>query len=126
MNKKDHLIFLEHILESIKDIESYSKGISKNRFFKDKQLQDAIVRRIEIIGEAVRNIPDDVKNKYATVSWKEIVGTRDIFIHHYFGIDLEIVWSIVKNDLPDLKKKIRTVLEDIEKTRNEKRPKNTS
>lgn len=125
MNKKDHLIFLEHILESIKDIESYSKGISKNRFFKDKQLQDAIVRRIEIIGEAVRNIPDDVKNKYATVSWKEIVGTRDIFIHHYFGIDLEIVWSIVKNDLPDLKKKIRTVLEDIEKTRNEKRPKNT-
>ncbi len=125
MNKKDHLIFLEHILESIKDIESYSKGISKNRFFKDKQLQDAIVRRIEIIGEAVRNIPDDVKNKYATISWKEIVGTRDIFIHHYFGIDLEIVWSIVKNDLPDLKKKIRTVLEDIEKTRNEKRPKNT-
>lgn len=125
MNKKDHLIFLEHILESIKDIESYSKGISKNMFFKDKQLQDAIVRRIEIIGEAVRNIPDDVKNKYATVSWKEIVGTRDIFIHHYFGIDLEIVWSIVKNDLPDLKKKIRTVLEDIEKTRNEKRPKNT-
>ncbi len=88
MNKKDSSIFLYHILESIKDIESYSKGISKERFFENKQLQDAVVRRVEIIGEAVRNISDDVKKKYATVTWKEIVGTRDIFIHQYFGIDL--------------------------------------
>ncbi len=111
MNKKESSIFLEHILESIKDIESYSKDISKKKFFNDRQLQDAIVRRVEIIGEAVKNIPDNVKNKYVTVSWKEIIGTRDIFIHQYFGIDLEIVWNIVKKDLPDLKKKIKKILE---------------
>ena len=113
-NKKDSSIFLYHILESIKDIESYSKGISKERFFENKQLQDAVVRRVEIIGEAVRNISDDVKKKYATVSWKEIAGTRDIFIHQYFGIDLEIVWSIVKKDLPELKRNVELILEEME------------
>ncbi len=115
MNKKDPSIFLKHILESVSDIESYSEGISKNIFFEDKQLQDAIVRRVEIIGEAVKNIPDDVKNKYADVPWKEITGTRDIFVHQYFGVDLEIVWSIVKKDLPDLKNKIKNILDDLEK-----------
>ncbi|MEA1925022.1 MAG: DUF86 domain-containing protein [Candidatus Altiarchaeota archaeon] len=114
MTNKDPSIFLEHILESVNDIESYSRGISKNSFFEDKQLQDAIIRRVEIIGEAVKNIPDDVKNKYADVSWKEITGTRDIFIHQYFGVDLEIVWNIVKKDLPDLKNKIRDILDDME------------
>jgi len=83
-------------LESIKDIESYSKNVSKSKFFKDNQLQDAIVRRIEIIGEAVKNIPNNLKNKYTEVFWKEIIGTRDIFIYQYFGVDLEIVWNIVK------------------------------
>ena len=94
-------------MESIKDIESYSKNVSKSKFFKDNQLQDAIVRRIEIIGEAVKNIPNNLKNKYTEVSWKEIIGTRDIFIYQYFGVDLEIVWNIVKRDLPDLKKKLK-------------------
>lgn len=82
--KKDEKIFLNHILESIKNIESYCRGASKERFFEDKQLQDAVVRRVEIIGEAVKNVPDDIKNKYTTVSWKEISGTRDIFIHQYY------------------------------------------
>ncbi len=111
MTKKDYSIFLEHILESIKDIESYSEGISKNKFFANKQLQDAIIRRIEIIGEAAKNISDDVKKRYPDVSWNEVVGTRDIFIHHYFGVDLEIVWNIMKIDLPDLKKKIKNIME---------------
>ena len=93
-------------MESIKDIESYSKNVSKSKFFKDNQLQDAIVRRIEIIGEDVKNIPDNLKNKYIEVSWKEIIGTRDIFIYQYFGVELEIVWNIAKRDLPDLKKKL--------------------
>ena len=93
-------------MESIKDIESYSKNVSKSKFFKDNQLQDAIVRRIEIIGEAVKNIPNNLKNKYTEVSWKEIIGTRDIFIYQYFGVELEIVWNIAKRDLPDLKKKL--------------------
>ena len=93
-------------MESIKDIESYSKNVSKSKFFKDNQLQDAIVRRIEIIGEAVKNIPNNLKNKYTEVFWKEIIGTRDIFIYQYFGVELEIVWNIAKRDLPDLKKKL--------------------
>ena len=109
--KKEHLIFIEHILESIKDIESYSQSISKNKFFGDKKSQDAIVRRIEIIGEAVKNLPIEFTNKYPFIPWSEIARTRDKMIHHYFGVDLDAVWDIVKEDLPELKKDIKEILE---------------
>jgi len=111
MNEKDPLIFLEHILESIQNIENFSKGLSEKSFMNDELRQSAIVRQIEIIGEAVKNLPDSLKNKYANVSWKEIVGTRDKMVHHYFGVDLDIVWDIVKKNLPRLKKDIKDILD---------------
>ena len=111
MNGKDPLIFLEHILESIRHIENFSKGLSKQRMLKDKQKQYAIIRAIEIIGEAVKSLPVSLKNKYPDVSWRDIVGTRDKMIHHYFGVDLEMVWEIIKKDLPKLKKQIIKILE---------------
>jgi len=110
---KDPLIFIEHILQSIGKIEAFSKNISKEKLSKSELKQYAIIRAIEIIGEAVKNLPDSFKNQYPDVSWKEIAGTRDKIIHHYFGVDLDIIWDIVKKDLPKLKKQMFEILKDL-------------
>ena len=111
--KKDPLIFIEHITESIENIELYSKDVSKDNFLKDKKIQDAVVRRLEVIGEAVKNLPKDFIKKYPDIFWKEIIGTRDKIIHHYFGVDLDIMWVIIKKDIPKLKNKIKKILNNI-------------
>ena len=113
-------LFIEDILESIKLIEKYIKNISKENLDNNQKLKDSIVRRLEIIGEAVKNIPDNFRKKYPEVPWKKIAGLRDIIIHTYFSLDLDITWDIIKKDLPDLKEKmlkIRTELEHEEKER---------
>ena len=110
MSDKDPLIFIKHILESIKNIEDFMRNVEKSKFLKDKEKQSAVVRQIEIIGEAVRNLPTSFIKKYSNISWKEIVGTRDKIIHHYFGVDLDIVWDIVKKNLPALKIQIERIL----------------
>ena len=106
MTEKDDLAFIEHILDSIKAIEKFSKNINKEKLMLNRLKQSAIVREIEIIGEAVKNISESLKNKHPEIQWKEIAGTRDKMVHHYFGVDLNIVWDIVKINLPDLKSKI--------------------
>ena len=112
--KKDSLIFIRHILESIENIEVYAKKLTKEKLTADTKIQDAIIRRIEILGEAVKNLPEDFKNKHPEVEWSEIIRTRDKIIHHYFGVDLNIVWDIIKNNLPNLKKKIKTILGEVD------------
>ncbi len=102
-------------MENIEDIETFSKNLNKEQLKDNRLKQKAIIRSIEIIGEAVKNLPNNVKKKYPEVSWKNIVGTRDKMIHHYFGVDLEIVWDIIKQDLPILKKQIQEIKKDIEK-----------
>lgn len=116
MTFKDDSIFVEHILESIEAVEKFSKGMTRSELVKNRLKQSAIIREIEVIGEAVKNISKSIKEKYKNISWREISGTRDKMIHHYFGIDLEIVWEIVKIGLPELKKqmiKIRTALKRV-------------
>ena len=107
-------IFIEHILESISLIESFSKGLKKSDFLKNKLKQNAIIRQIEIMGEAVKNIPEPFKVKYPSVEWKKIAGVRDKLIHHYFGVDIDTVWDILEHDLPNLKKDIEKILKDLE------------
>ncbi len=109
MTKREPLTFIEHILESIRDIESFIAGVSKESFMKNKEKQSAVVRQIEIIGEASKNLSEDFKAKYPEVSWREIIGSRDKIIHHYFGVDLEIVWEIITINLPTLKKQIENI-----------------
>jgi uncharacterized protein with HEPN domain len=104
--KKDPKILIAHILECISLIEEYTKRITKTQFLGNKQLQDAVIRRIEIIGEAIRNIPQEIKDKYPEIPWKEITGMRDILIHEYFGIDLELTWGVVEQKISGLKAKI--------------------
>lgn len=111
--KKDARVFIEHILECIGLIEKYTEGKTIGDFFGSVQLQDSVVRRIEIIGEAVKNIPEETKAKYRDVPWKEIAGMRDILIHEYFGIDLNLTWEAVTKDIPDLKVKMLRIGEDL-------------
>lgn len=107
---KDSLIFLRHILESIEAIEEYAKDISEKEFLQNKEKQDAIIRRLEIIGEAIKNLPEEYRKKHSEIAWSKAMGTRNILIHQYFGIDLVIVWETVIKSLPELKRQIKDLL----------------
>ena len=112
--KKNGKIFLTHILDSIKLVEEYLKGKSKLDFLNSKQLQDSVIRRIEIIGEAIKNIPNDIKENYSQIPWREITGMRDILIHQYFGVDLDLTWQVIDKDLPRLKGQISDISKKID------------
>ena len=104
--KRDIGLFIEDILTSIKNIEEFSKGLDKEKFSKDNLRQSAIIRQLEIIGEAVKNIPNLFREKYPKIAWKDIAGFRDVLSHAYFGVNLDRVWNIVEFDLPKLKQEI--------------------
>ena|SRR3989344_6269152 len=110
---KDPQVFLKHILESINDIEQYTKSLTEKSFLQKKYMQDAVVRRIEIIGEAARNLPDELTIKYPEVPWKDIIGMRNKVIHHYFGVDIKVTWEVIQKDIPVLKEKIKKIVENM-------------
>jgi uncharacterized protein with HEPN domain len=111
---REYKAYLKDILEAIRKIERYTEDIPYGDFVYDELIQDGVVRNLEIIGEAVKNIPEDVKKDNPDVEWKKIAGLRDILIHAYFGIDVEVVWDIVKNKVPNLKEKIEEILSRLE------------
>jgi len=112
--KKDAETFIKHILECFELIERYTDTITEDDFCKSVQLQDSVIRRIEIIGEAVKNIPSEVKDKYSEIPWKKIAAMRDILIHEYFGIDLELTWAVVIKDIPELKNKMLKMKKELQ------------
>lgn len=107
---RDYKLYLDDILEAVKRIEKYTKRLSLEKLKKDTLVLDGVVRNLEIIGEAAKNIPSQIREKYPEIEWKKIAGLRDILAHEYFGIDLEVVWDIVKNKLPILKNQVRHIL----------------
>ena len=107
--KRDIGLFIEDILNSIKNIEEFSKNLDKEKFSKDNLRQSAIIRQLEIIGEAVKNIPDSFRKKYPKIPWKDIAGFRDILSHAYFGVSMDRVWNIIEIDLPKLKEDISKI-----------------
>jgi uncharacterized protein with HEPN domain len=113
--KKDPLVFIEHILDSIETIEEYTKEITKEEFISSKKTQDAVIRRIEIIGEAAKNVPEEVKKNYPSIPWKRISGMRDILIHGYFGVDLGLTRKVASEEVRDLGKKIVKVKKGLER-----------
>ena len=114
MNK--NLFRLEHINDCIEKIEYLVQILHNQDNFETKWIeQDAIIRNLEIIGEASANISDDLKQNYPDVSWKEMKGMRNFVTHQYFGIELNDVWSTVINDIPILKKQIQKIIEDMTK-----------
>jgi len=112
MTHKD-LAYIQHILEAINDIEDSIREFSFEEFKKSKDSKDACIRRLEIIGEAVKNISFETKSKYSQIEWKQIAGTRDRIIHVYFDVDLNIVWNILIKDLPNLKKDILRIEREL-------------
>jgi uncharacterized protein with HEPN domain len=110
---KDPKVFIKHILQSIILIEEYTKPLSKQEFLRRAFIQDAVIRRLEIIGEAVKNLPPDFKGRYPDIPWQQIAGMRDVLIHEYFGVDLNLTWQTVREDIPSLKSKLEEILQQI-------------
>ena len=108
---RDYNLYLNDIIRAIERIENSMNNVSKEDFYKNVDIQDAILMRINVIGEAVKSIPDDLKEKYKNIEWKKISGMRDIISHVYFGIDFDIIWDVIKNKLPILKKEIKLILD---------------
>ena len=108
--KRDYILFVEDILTCIEKIERYTSNVSFEEFCGNDMAVDAVIRNFEIIGEAVKKIPEEIKKKYTDVEWKEAAGFRDVLIHDYFGIDLEAVWDTVRNNIPPFKKQVVKVL----------------
>jgi len=104
---------LSDILEAINRIGLYIGEMDYYSFLDDLKTRDAVTRNLEIIGEASKNINDDFRKKYPEVAWKEMSGMRDKLIHHYFGVNFEIVWTIIRHELPDTQKKIEMILNGI-------------
>lgn len=104
------LEYLRHILDETKYLMGRSHGLSKDEFIRDETLKRAFVRSIEIIGEAAKKVPDDFKQKYAHIEWRAIAGMRDKLIHDYFGIDYDIVWDVVINKLPGLRREVEQII----------------
>ena len=107
---RDHKVYLEDVLDAICKINDYTRGMSRDSFSNDSKTIDAVVRNLEIIGEAVKNVPDDVRARFPAVEWKKIAGLREILAHEYFGIDLDIVWDIVENKLTPLEQQVQEIL----------------
>ena len=107
--KRDVEVYIEDIQESISKIEEYTKAVSRDDFLSNTQVQDAVLRRLEIMGEAVKNIPDEFKNRYPEIPWKKIAGMRDVLIHAYFGVNLDRIWKIIEEDIPHLKSEMAKV-----------------
>lgn len=108
---KSDLVYLGHILQSVQDILDYTKGIDETAFLSNKMLRDAVIRNLEIIGEATKKISKPTREKYSQISWKRMAGMRDKLIHDYFGVDSQAVWGVVDEILPSLKKHLIDIIE---------------
>ena len=110
MSKRVWKLFIGDIFDSIKLIENYVKDMDFEDFSYDRKTIDAVVRNFEIIGEASRNIPHEIRNKYPDIDWNGMIGLRNRIAHEYFGLDTSIIWFIIKQELPILKEKIKDIL----------------
>jgi len=99
------------MLTAISKVERYVADLSFQEFIQDEMRVDAVVRNLEVIGEAAKHVPEEVRREYPFVEWRKITGLRDVLIHEYFGVDLDVLWDIVKNKIPILKRSTERILE---------------
>ena len=110
--ERDETVFLRHILDASNLIETYLEGITEEDFYKQHLLQDGVIRQTEIIGEAVRHLSEEFRSLFPAIPWADIAGMRDKLIHDYFGVDLEKVWLTAKEDIPQLKIDVESILDE--------------
>ncbi|MFQ5614135.1 MAG: DUF86 domain-containing protein [Anaerolineae bacterium] len=111
MSERTDRDFLNDIQEAIRRIAEYTAGMSYQAFLEDVKTQDAVIRNLEIIGEATKNLARDLRERYPDVPWKSMAGVRDRLIHHYFGVNLDIVWQIVVAELPKVASQLKRILD---------------
>ncbi|MBC8315119.1 MAG: DUF86 domain-containing protein [Bacteroidales bacterium] len=111
--KRDFTIYLTDILESAELIEGYTKDISEDEFYQSSEKQDAVLHRIQIIGEAAKKVPEEYRKRWSDIPWKEISGMRDIIVHEYFGITMIMVWKVAVEDIPSIKLQIINILNSL-------------
>lgn len=102
--------YLRHVLDEARYLNEASRDVSKSSFMQDETLKRAFVRSIEVIGEAVKFVPDSLRQQHPNVEWRAVAGMRDKLIHYYFGVDYEIVWDVVTNKIPGLVREIEQIL----------------
>lgn len=110
---RDFRVYLDDILEAVQRIRRYTDGFTAEMFFTDAKTQDAVIRNLEVIGEAVRQIPESNRSAFPEFQWRKVVGLRDVLIHRYFGIDPAIVWDVVVNKLSELDLVIRLMADSM-------------
>lgn len=104
---------LLHIIDAIAEVEQYTDGITLDGFLSNSMMRFASIKQIEIIGEASNQISEETKKLFTDLEWRKIIGMRNIILHEYFGVDFDIIWQLIISDLPDLKAKVKTVLENL-------------
>ncbi len=114
MSKRDPRLFMTDVLDAIEKIERYTAGLTFDQFEANEMVLDAVVRNLEIIGEATRYIPATLRERYTQIEWSRVVGFRNIVIHAYFAVDVEIVWTIATQRLSDLKAVLTEMLQDYD------------
>lgn len=110
MSKRKPDVYLQDILESIEHIQRFLLDVSEDEFYDNVEKQDAVLRRLEIIGEAVKHLPEEMRVNHPNIPWRQIAGMRDIIIHEYFGVTLEMIWIVASDDIPDLKDTVESIL----------------
>ena len=107
---RDYSLYLEDILDASGKIENYVKDVSLEQFSQDEMRIDAVLRNLEVIGEATKNLPPELREEYADIDWRKIAGLRDVLIHAYFSVNLMIIWDIVQNKVPELHQYVSVIL----------------
>ncbi len=110
MSERTDIEYLADTKEAVLRINAYTQDLTFEQFLEDKKTQDAVVRNLEVIGEAVKNISEESKSRFPQIPWKDLAGVRDKLIHHYFGVNFDIVWNIVKQELPELLSQLEEIL----------------
>ncbi|MGB7570429.1 MAG: DUF86 domain-containing protein [Methanothrix sp.] len=111
--KKDDTVYLRHIIDAFLQIERYTNGVTYEEFLSNSLLQDAVIRQLEVMGEAARNLSADLQNEYLAIPWRQMISLRNRMIHAYFNVNLQIIWEIIQGDIPNLKQDMMRVLENL-------------